>query len=153
MSPDFICCSSFVLPWVDRFTIRPEILVSVIAKVVALSSSQMTQFDDLVNIRYVSQLINDILPVLPKLLRYFNGTTASISTVPSLPISFANIDLNLNNLESVMLSSDSSLQYHQNLPSVLNNYHYILLNYTLALQHQGLGHYLLVSYVHHLYRL
>ena len=112
MSPDFICYSSFVLPWVDKFTIRTEILVSVIAKVVALSPSQITQFDDLVNITYVSQLINDILPVLPKLLRYFNGTTASISTVPSLPILFANIDLNLNNLESAMLSSDSSLQYH-----------------------------------------
>ena len=112
MSPDFICYSSFVLPWVDKFTIRTEILVSVIAKAVALSPSQMTQFDDLVNITYVSQLINDILPVLPKLLRYFNGTTASISRLPSLPILFANIDLNLNNLESAMLSSDSSLQYH-----------------------------------------
>lgn len=52
-----------------------------------------------------------------KLLRYFNETAISTSTVLSLPALFVNLYLNLNYLESFTLSSDLFLQYCHPLTS------------------------------------
>ena len=62
----------------------------------------MTQLDDQVRIRLISQLIKDISGVLQKSLRYFNGTAISAFTIPQLLASAKNLALNLNELESVM---------------------------------------------------
>ena len=47
-----------------------------------------------------------------------------------------NFDLKLDDFESVILSSGSSLQYCHKLLTFLNNYCYILLNYTSVLHCQ-----------------
>ena len=87
------------------------------------------QFPDQVRIKLISHLIKDISRVLPKLLKYFNGTPISTSSVLTsagvLPVIFA---LNLNDSESTMLVIVSSL------------------NYSLQLQHHDLWHYLLMCY-------
>ena len=56
-------------------------------------TSVKTQFSDHVKIRYISKLISDIASVLPKLLKYFNGTTTSLSLfiVVLLPSSFSSV--------------------------------------------------------------
>ena len=71
----------------------------------------MTQFADQVNITLISQLICGISSILQKLLRYSNGIATSTFTVSSVSVLFANLDLNLNDLDSVMLSFRSSQQY------------------------------------------
>ena len=84
--------------------------MSVIARVVALLPSQITQFADQVRIRLISQLIKGISRVLQKLLSYFNGTAIFAFILPALLVLFKNFDLNLNDLESVIsLSFDSFL--------------------------------------------
>ena len=65
-----------------------ESFVSVIAKVVILSTSQMSQFADQVRKRLISQLIRGILRVLGKVSRYLNGKAISTSKVTSLPVPF-----------------------------------------------------------------
>ena len=85
-------------------------------------------------------MISRIARVFQKLLKYFDGigipTFAGL--IPS--VLFKNLDLNLNELESVLLSSRPFVQYCHELFFVvikfLNNFCYILLNYTSALQHQ-----------------
>ena len=79
----------------------------------------MIQFADQVNVKLISQLISGISRVLQKLIRGFNGNTISISTVLSIPVLFENFKLNLNDLESVKLSSGSSLQFCYEIPDVL----------------------------------
>lgn len=71
----------------------------------------MTQFSDQVRTRLILRLIENILSVLEKLLRYFHGTTIFRFTVPLLSVLFKNLNLNLKDLESVMLSTGISLQY------------------------------------------
>ena len=71
----------------------------------------MLQFADQFRIILISQLIKDISRVPQKLPRYFKYTAISTSAVPSSSALFVNLNLNLNDLESVMLSSRSSLQY------------------------------------------
>ena len=78
----------------------------------------MTQFADQVRIRLVSQLINGISKFLPKLPKYFNGTAISTSTGTLSPVLYVNLNLNFNDLESVMLSSGFSLLYCHKRPDV-----------------------------------
>ena len=80
----------------------------------------MTQFSEQFKSRVTSQFINRISRVLQKLLKYFHGTTIFTSAIPLLLVLLAILDSHLKDLESVMLSSGSSLQYC------------ILINYTLA---------------------
>ena len=75
------------------------------------SVSQMTQFAGQVNTTLISQLICGISSILQKLLRYSNGIATSTFTVSSVSVLFTNLDLNLNDLDSVMLSFRSSQQY------------------------------------------
>ena len=113
----------------------------------------MTQFADHISVRLVLQLISSISRVLPIFLMYFNGTAISTCTV-TLAVLFVNLDLNLNDLESVIICfiyTTLSLKYCHKLPMFLNNYGYILLNYTMNLQHQDLWHYLLLCYLFHLF--
>ena len=84
--------------------------LSIIANVVTLAASQATQFADQVISRLISQVIRGISRVLRKLLKYFNGTAISTFISPALPVLFLNLDLNLNDSESVLsLSFGSSL--------------------------------------------
>ena len=68
LKPDFICCN--------------------IANAVAWPAAALdiTQFADQVKMRIISQLINCILRVLQKLLKYFNGTIILTAFVPLFPI-------------------------------------------------------------------
>ena len=56
--------------------------VSVITKVVSLSPSAMTQFDEQVRIRLISQLIKGISIVLKNCFKYFNGIATSAFIIP-----------------------------------------------------------------------
>ena len=78
----------------------------------------MFQVDDHVKIRLASQLIKGISRVLQKLLKYFSGTIISTSfslllLLGVFPVIFI---LDLNDSESSILSSGSSLKYCYKLP-------------------------------------
>ena len=77
------------------------------------------QFAGQVRIKLISHLIKGISRVLQKLLKYLNGTAISTSSVLTstgvLPVIFA---LNLNDSESTMVATGSSLQYCHKLPNV-----------------------------------
>ena len=81
----------------------------------------------------ISQLINGNSRFLQKLLKYFNGRTISTSYVlPSAEVFPVTFILDLNYSESAKLLFGSSLS-QTNFQLFLNNYYYILSNYTLAL--------------------
>ena len=83
----------------------------VIANVVALFASQMTRFSYQFKSRVTSQFIGFISRVLQKLLKPFNGKTLFTFVILALSVLSIILDLNLNALEFVVLSSGSSLQY------------------------------------------
>ena len=67
----------------------------------------------------ISQLINAILRVIQKLLKYFFGTIISTSFVlPSAGVFSVIFILDLNDSESVKLLFGSSLLYCHKLPDV-----------------------------------
>ena len=66
------------------------------------------QFLEEVNIRLISQLINDISS-LQRLLTYFNGIIISSSFVPLLFVCSVNFYLNLNELLLSLLSAGKSI--------------------------------------------
>ena len=85
-----------------------------------LSASQITQSSNQVRSRLISQLIKGISRVFQKWIKYFNLKVISKFPVPSLSTLFANVDLNLNDLKSVIsLSSGSFLQYCNKLSVLL----------------------------------
>ena len=90
---------SFILSSVDKVTI--------IINSVASVAEEVAKFLDQVKIRLSSQLINDILRVLQKLIKYFNGTDSStffvLQTSGSFPVILI---LDLNDSDSVILSFD-----------------------------------------------
>ena len=60
------------------------------------------------------QLIKGILRVPPKLLKYFNGTAIFASVIPALLVLPNILDLNFNDLDSVitaLFNGGLSLQY------------------------------------------
>ena len=60
--------------------------------------------------RLISQLLNEILRVLEKLLKYFNGTFISILfALPSLGVFPVILILNFNNSECCIVSAGSSI--------------------------------------------
>ena len=62
--------------------------------------------------RFISQLIKDIPRVLQKLLNYFNGTAISTFFLLLLAgVRLIILDLNLNDLESVMLPFETSFWF------------------------------------------
>ena len=61
--------------------------------------------------RVTSQFIGFISRVLQKLLKPFNGKTLFTFVILALSVLSIILDLNLNALEFVVLSSGSSLQY------------------------------------------
>ena len=70
----------------------------------------MTQFADQIRIRLISQLIKRISIVLQKLRKYFNEISIFTFIVSALLVLFKDLDLNLNDSESVIEVSGSSLQ-------------------------------------------
>ena len=86
------------------------IKLSVIANSVASVAEKITQFLDQVKIRLISQLINNILRAIQKLLKYFNGTdTSKYFVLRSSGVFPVTLILDLNDSDSVILSFDSSL--------------------------------------------
>ena len=81
LNSDFNCWSNFALSWVDKSTTGRKCFVSIIANLPAPVELVITQDDDHVKMRLTSQLINGISRVLPKLLKYDNGTIISTSFV------------------------------------------------------------------------
>ena len=77
--------------------------VSAAAKVVFLSTLEVSQFADQFNVRLISQLISGISKVLQKVHKYFNGPAISTFALSELSLLIVNLDLNLNDSESVML--------------------------------------------------
>ena len=72
-------------------------MVSVIANLHALVELVVTQVDDHVKMRLISQLINGISGAVRKLLNYFNGTAISTSFVlPSAGVFLVIFILDLN---------------------------------------------------------
>ena len=70
-------------------------------------AEEVARFLDQVKIRLSSQLINDILRVLQKLVKYFNGTDSSTFFVLRTSGSFPVISiLDLNGSDFVILSFD-----------------------------------------------
>ena len=80
-------------------------------KCFGLSASAITQFADQIRIRLISQLNKGVSRVFQNLPRYLNGKATPISKILSSPVLFVNLDLNLNDLESSMLASGSSILY------------------------------------------
>ena len=78
LKPYFNRSSSFALSW---FNEAPTVIV--IAIIPAPAEFVMTQIDDHLRIRLISQLITGISIGLQKLLNYFNGTGTLISVVLS----------------------------------------------------------------------
>ena len=71
----------------------------------------MTRFSYQFKSRVTSQFIGFISRVLQKLLKSFNGKTLFTFVILALSVLSIILDLNLNALEFVVLSSGSSLQY------------------------------------------
>ena len=72
----------------------------------------MTRFSYQFKSRVTSQFISFISRVLQKLLKPFNGKTLFTFVILALSVLSIILDLNLNALEFVVLSSGSSLQYY-----------------------------------------
>ena len=104
--------NSFALSWVDKFTIGTSLFVSVVVNVgswPAIGLSIVKHLLDQFGIRLISQLINDVLRVLQKLLKCFDSTLivtffVSSSSSSILPAIFVLI---LN--EALLLSSAGKL--------------------------------------------
>ena len=93
MNPDFDCCNSVILSWVDKATTGTWSFVSVIGNAVPwfLAILDKTLFTGQVRMILISQLIDDILKVIQKLLKYFNGAiiwTTFVSLFPVEPVIF-----------------------------------------------------------------
>ena len=86
-------------------------------------------------------------------MKYFNGTGIFTFPIPAALVSFDTFNSRLSGLDSVIadLFNDGSALLNSINFLFLNKYHYILLNYKSALQHQGLSHCLLVRYLFCLY--
>ena len=145
LKPDYNCCNSFALSWVGKITTRTRSVVSVIANFSTPAESVITQVDEQVRMRLVSQLIKGISRVLQKLLKYFNGTAISTSFALSAAEFFPLFIPWIWMIQKVLkyhFSHRSSIVV--NFQIFWNNYRYIVLNYTPASQHLDLLHYLLL---------
>ena len=80
------------------------------AKVFSLFPSEMTLFADQVRIRLTSKLVTGISKAFQKLFKYFNGTAISTFIVPTSLVLVKNLDLNLNDSESVTILFGPFLQ-------------------------------------------
>ena len=106
-----------------------------------LLALDITQFADQVRMRLISQLSNGISRALQNLLKYFNGTSIWTASVPSSPAEPAIFCSYLN--ETLLPGKLARDQQHLKLVHLhsiainflifLNNYCYVLLNYTLVL--------------------
>ena len=95
---NFSCCNSFVISSIDKVTTETKRFVSVITNVATWfgAAVDITKFSGQVRMRLVLQLINGIVRVLQKLLKYLNGTIISTFFVPSSSAEPVIFCLNLN---------------------------------------------------------
>ena len=68
--PDFGCLRNFALSWAGKATTGTYHFVPGVANISAPVELVITQFDDQVTIRLVSQLVSDISTVLQKWIKY-----------------------------------------------------------------------------------
>ena len=102
--------NSFTLSSVDKVTTGTKSFMSVILNSVFSTAEKVTHFSDQVKLEIISQLINGILRVLEKLLKYFNRTAISKIFLLSASGAFpAILNLNLNDSDSAILAFFSSL--------------------------------------------
>ena len=102
--------NSFTLSSVDKVTTGTKSFMSVILNSVFSTTEKVTHFSDQVKLEIISQLINGILRVLEKLLKYFNRTAISKIFLLSASGAFpAILNLNLNDSDSAILAFCSSL--------------------------------------------
>ena len=95
----------------------------------------ITQFADLVRMRLISQLSHGISRALQNLLKYFNVTiiwTASVPSSPAEPVIFC-LYLNETLLPGKLARAPAAFKAGSSPQIFLNNYCYVLLNYTLVL--------------------
>ena len=98
--------------------------------------------------RLISQFISGISRVLQKLPKCFDGTAISAFFVlPSAGIFPINFFVDLNDSESVKIDAAYLCNIAINFQVFLNNYHYMLSHYMLALQDPNILHYLLGYYL------
>ena len=81
LKPDFNCCNSFALSWIDKVIAGKDSFACAILNFAIPVAEEITQSSDQVKMRLISQLINGISRVLQKLLKYFNDTAISTSFV------------------------------------------------------------------------
>ena len=144
LKPEFICSNNFALFCIDTVTTGTYNLASLIANVPIPVELVITEVDDHVNIKIISQLIKGISRAFQKLVKYLIGAIISISfSLPSIEVLPVIFILDLNDLELATSLSDYLCNIGTNFQMLLYNYHYILWNYILALQHQCLDNYLL----------
>ena len=97
--PDFSCCNNFVLSCVDKVTTGTYNFVPVTSDAPAPVELVITQVDDHVKIKLISELIKEISRVLQKLLKYFHGTIISTSfSLPPAGVFPVMFILNINDL-------------------------------------------------------
>ena len=105
LSPDSNCFSSFELSWADRAPFGTCSFVLVIDNALSSVESIIKKCTDQVNIRLFSKLIRSISRVPEKLPKYCHEPVTSTSLIllskRILPVT---VDLNLNDLQSLMLS-------------------------------------------------
>ena len=111
--PDFNCCNSFALSWIDKVATGTQVFVPVIVNVgywPTVGSSVMKHLAGQVRIRLNSQSINSISRVLQKLLKCFNGTLVLTFFIPSFSILLVVFILNLK--KHYYYYQQENQQYH-----------------------------------------
>ena len=86
------------MSWVDNLITGRQSFESVIGKNISLFTPALTQVDDQVRIKLVSQLIKDCLRVFQNIFKYFNGAAISAFIISQLLVSVMILALNSNEL-------------------------------------------------------
>ena len=97
LKPDFNCCNSFSLSWVDKSS-NKNFVTSVL--------KERKQFSDQVKMRLILQIINGISRVLQKYFKCFNNFAILRSFVlPAAGVFPVKLICNLNDSDYIILSS------------------------------------------------
>ena len=101
--PDFNFCNSFPFSWVDKVTQQnTKVCICYFKSCYSVPFKKIMQLSDQVKIKLISQLIKGISRVLQNLLKYFKSTPIFRFLILSLSVLSINLDLNLNDTDSVI---------------------------------------------------
>ena len=101
--PDFNFCNSFPFSWVDKVTKQnTKVCICYFKSCYSVHFKKIMQLSDQVKIKLISQLIKGISRVLQNLLKYFKRTPIFRFLILSLSVLSINLDLNLNDTDSVI---------------------------------------------------